>query len=477
MHKRPPRTRPEKFLRELTLSSPYRKPPSSFTLRPATPPTPSPQHTTPSSSTGYLPSAPLPPTPHPPAPLPSARFDVRKADDPTTFSLRNPFTGKVRRPTQAEYAQIRSHIPECTGYQICSPILILQCPTPPTITPLTIGGLPTVFVPDLRDYDDIGGLPGNPALPNFGGTEFHVIDGLYPSFKLVESMLKILQSKFPNVVRVAWRYNHWQVGLSSSDFSPDSYPGKFGNRAVVYTWPGQSRPHSLPLTPFTSVEGDNTDYRAFGLTPGVKVVGHKDATSSGVIVRNGVLKRLTLAYHGFLDTDEVYHPDPLTQWQIGIIDNNFPWLDVSLCRLYEDVTYSNKTYFTANPPKRLVSSAFMDENIGYGSWFEAEGFTSGRVHLFYRGPAVGFVHMPPWVEDAHRFTERANARQMDMEYMGPEVGETQKGLCGAPVVHEESIDEEVNGVVPGFVWLKCGRDLLVTALDDMIVEGWEIDDM
>jgi hypothetical protein len=50
-------------------------------------------------------------------------------------------------------------------------------------------------------------------------------------------------------------------------------------------------------------------------------------------------------------------------------------------------------------------------------------------------------------------------------------------LCGAPVVHEESFDEEVDGVVPGFVWLKCGRDLLVASLDDMIDEGWEIDDM
>jgi len=394
-----------------------------------------------------------------------------------TFTLRNPFNGKVRRPTQDEYAQIRSHIPECTGYLICGPILVLQCPTPPTRTPLTVGGLPTVFVPDLREYDDLGGLPGNPAFPNFGGSDFYVDDGMYPSFTLVESALKTLQGKLPNVVRLSWRYSHWVVGLSSSYFDPDSYPGKFGNKTVVYTWPGQSTPHSRRLTPFTSMNGDNSDYRAFGLSPGIKVVGHwQKATSSGVVVRNGHLKRLTLAYHGFLDTDDVHHPDPLPQWKIGAIDITFPWLDVALCRLAENVKYSNNTYFTANPPKRLVSSSFMDTRIRTGTWFEAEGFTSGRVHLFYRGPAVGFAHMPSYMKDAHRFTER-QPRQAEMEYMGPEVGDMQEGLCGAPVVHEASTDEEVNGIVPGFAWLKCGRDLIVASVDDVIDEGWEIDDM
>ena len=473
----PPRTRPDTFIRELTLSSPYRKPPTFFTSRPVTPPTPSPQYAKPPSSGLPLFSAPLSVTPGSPAPLPSARFDVRKPDDPTTFTLRNPFNGKVRRPTQDEFSEIRDHIPQCTGYQICGPTLVLQSPHPPVKTPLTVGGLPTIFVPDLRDYDDLGGLPGNPTLPNFGGSEFYVGEGLYPSFSLVESALKTLQTKLPNIVRLSWRYNHWVVGVSSSSFDPASYPGKFGNKSVVYTCPGQPKPHSRRLSPFTSIDGDNSDYRAFGLTPGIKVVGHEKATSSGVIVRKGVVERLTLAFHGFLDTDDVHHPDPLTQWKIGTIDITFPWLDISLCRLSEDLKYSNKTYFTANPPKRLVSSKFMDEHIGMGSWFEAEGFTCGRVHLYYRGPAVGFAYMPSYVRDAHRFTGRPYARQTEMEYLGPEVGEMQEGLCGAPVVHEASRDEEVDGVVPGFAWLMCGRDLIVASVDDIIDEGWEISDI
>jgi hypothetical protein len=92
--------------------------------------------------------------------------------------LRNPFTGKGRLPTKDEYKEIQQHVPECTGYnQICGPILVLQCPNPPKTAPLTIGGLPTILVPDLRDYDDVGGMPGNPMLPNFAEIDDFIDDG------------------------------------------------------------------------------------------------------------------------------------------------------------------------------------------------------------------------------------------------------------------------------------------------------------
>lgn len=50
-------------------------------------------------------------------------------------------------------------------------------------------------------------------------------------------------------------------------------------------------------------------------------------------------------------------------------------------------------------------------------------------------------------------------------------------MCGALVVREASPGEEVDGVVPGFAWWMCGRDLIVASVDDVIDEGWEIDDM
>src|SRR5271170_2012793 len=127
----PRRSRPETFMRNLTLSSPYRQPPALL-HRPATP-----------TSQLVKPILNAISATHPP--IVTAEFDVRKADDPMPFSLRNPSTGKVRRPTTEEFLQITSHFPQCTGYKIFSPIIILQCPEPPTTTPLTVGGVPAIF--------------------------------------------------------------------------------------------------------------------------------------------------------------------------------------------------------------------------------------------------------------------------------------------------------------------------------------------
>jgi hypothetical protein len=275
------------------------------------------------------------------------------------------------------------------------------------------------------------------------------------------------------MVKLHYRYTHWVVTLSSS-YVTTSYPGKFGKRAVVYTWPGQCKPYSRPhpMTPPTTTSGDITDYRAFGLTPGVKVVGKRMATSSGVIVQNGEERRLTLADHGFDDTDEVYHPDVSSLYLIGTVELRFPLIDVALCRFVTPLNYSNKQYFTANPPKRLVTTSFVDEFVTKGTWFEAEGFTSGRVHLFYCGPAVGYPDLQdrPSVGDSHLL------KSYQLDYFGPEVRDAQEGLCGAPVVHEEKDDEDYDGIVLGFISMKCGRDLTVAAVDELIESGWELAD-
>ena len=464
----PQRHRPTILLRNLTLSSPYRLPQDSSLFRPATPPTPTPQYSSPqavSKAQTTNPSA---------SPFVTAPFDVRKPDDPMPFSLRNPYNGKVRRPTNEEFLRIKTQFPECTGYRISSPILVLQCPQPPDTTPLTVAGLPTVFVSDMRDYDDLGGLLGNPTMNDIGGTAFWVEENRYPSFTLLESAFKKLSQSLPNVVKLQYRYAHWIVTLSSSYFDLSSYPGKFGKRAVVYTWPGQSKSYSRPrlMTSSATTSGDITDYRTFGLTPGVKVIGEKMATSSGVMVQNGEEKRLTLADHGFEDTDEVHHPDVLSHWLIGTVELRFPLIDVALCRFVTPLNYSNKQYFTANPPKRLVTTSFIDESVTKVAWFEAEGFTSGRVHMLYSGPAVGYPALKhkPYIETPYLL------RTYQLEYFGPEVGDAQEGLCGAPVVYEENDDEDYDGIVLGFIWMQCGRDLIVAAVDELVESGWELAD-
>jgi hypothetical protein len=144
-------------------------------------------------------------------------------------------------------------------------------------------------------------------------------------------------------------------------------------------------------------------------------------------------------------------------------------MDVGLCELPNTLEYSNKQYFTANPPKCLVSTAFVDEKLRRGSWFEAEGFTVGRVHLLYSGPAVGYEG-PPYIENPYLL------QNYEFSYFGPEVGVAAEGLCGAPVVNQQEEDDELNGVVLGFIWLLDGRDLLVAAVDELLEAGWQIAD-
>jgi hypothetical protein len=119
------------------------------------------------------------------------------------------------------------------------------------------------------------------------------------------------------------------------------------DRAREETW-------SSPSHSFGSVRGDVTDYRAFGLSPGVKVVGEKMATSSGIVMQNGQLRRLSLALHRFEDTDDVFHPDPLPQFHLGTIDIRIPWIDVALCVMDERVTFTNKSYFLPTPTQDIL---------------------------------------------------------------------------------------------------------------------------
>ena len=289
----PRRSRPEPFIRNLVLSSPYRHPPL---YRPTTSTTPSSQPVKPILNVDSATHPPIVP----------AEFGVRKPDDPMTFSLQDASTGKVQRPSKQEFLDIRTKFPTCTGYKICAPIFILQCPEPPATTPLTVGGLPAIFVPHLRDYG-LAGIPGNPKLPDLGGQDFFVPESRYPSFKLVEDALQLLQGIYPNIVRLQYKYAYWMVTICLSYFDSDNYPGKFGQRAVMYTWQGEAKQHTHPrLAPHDGISGDVTDYRPLGLSPGVKVTGQNIATSSGVLLQNGKLQRLSLAAHGFEDTDEVF---------------------------------------------------------------------------------------------------------------------------------------------------------------------------
>jgi hypothetical protein len=84
-------------------------------------------------------------------------------------------------------------------------------------------------------------------------------------------------------------------------------PGRFSHRPVSYRWQDPKSVSSRPCVTAPSVtQEDQSDYRAFGLSPGVKVVGKSLSTSSGVLIESSTgIQRLTLADHRFHDADEV----------------------------------------------------------------------------------------------------------------------------------------------------------------------------
>jgi hypothetical protein len=161
-------------------------------------------------------------------------------------------------------------------------------------------------------------------------------------------------------------------------------PGRFAARPVRYLSLLSSSPARERLHTPGVLHEDNTDYRAFGLTPGIKVCGKSMMTSAGVmVVHQHGRKRVTLANHSFYDSTAVYHPNSLPSFHLGRIIKRYMFNDVALCDLNPDTTFSNETYFTVQTPTKLVDAYTMERSINSESWFEVEGMSTGRVFLLY----------------------------------------------------------------------------------------------
>lgn len=94
--------------------------------------------------------------------------------------------------------------------------------------------------------------------------------------------------------------------------------------------------------------------------------------------------------------------------------------------------------------------------------------TYGLVPLLYNGPAIGYTNIFASPQDAHLIKEYV------FDYFGPDAIGVRPDLCGAPVVHEKSQNEELDGLVLGFVSSKSGRDCIVESLDEVIDSGWDL---
>jgi hypothetical protein len=172
--------------------------------------------------------------------------------------------------------------------------------------------------------------------------------------------------------------------------------------------------------------------------------------------------RVSVANHGFLAGDEVFHPTADGD-KIGDIVNRYPELDIAMIQLTPAhfSHFSNQTYFQAEPPKRLANSS----NLIKGAWFEVDGMSTGMIsflclrrtfHRPVRPPGHPKIPILEWKRDtAFRIFGASSPELMD-------------GLCGAPFVEVET------GNVAGFFHLANGDWAVCAGLDDLVAEGWEV---
>ena len=233
---------------------------------------------------------------------------------------------------------------------------------------------------------------------------------------------------------------------------------------------------------------DSTNYLENGnreLSPGVRlesasVVTDENpyATSSrtstaGVMLRNidGQV-RMTVSNHAFPKSDEVFHPSTTGGCRIGEITERCLPQEIALVRLdHPSVAFSNNSYFEAQTPKRLLRSQEL-ENSCYGSWFCADGMSTGLVFLFLQGVSCyeGARRRP--TNKPIEELEAAEWRTENIYHMiGPTGGITKDGLCGAPIVKDDSED----GGLAGFFQLPNTNEICLSpVLDEIIDCGWSL---
>lgn len=128
---------------------------------------------------------------------------------------------------------------------------------------------------------------------------------------------------------------------------------------------------------------------------------------------------------------------------------------------YLSTTFTNGEYFQAQPPHCLLHSSEIHNH----TWCCADGMASGAVFLRVAGVKD---RSPPWPPSIMvPFTEYITENIYCL--YGPTAGPIQEGVCGAPIV----VDETGNGGIIGFFQLGAEGSAwaLSSCLDDLTDRG------
>lgn len=419
-------------------------------------------------------------------------FGSRHRDDLAPFSLWDPIKEEFRYPTEYEGNWI-SKTYNATCWETAWPKLRIFTKTPPSPVPLTVGCVAVNFLPPLDhfldsvdDFDSITTPYVNPR-----GTDplrpLKIPRWRLPTAYQRETVADCVCS-LVNVAAITFYSGmlHVEIQQDGREYSARSLPPHIGGITVFYHHQSKSYWGNLEsqtiervINPLRQGESgpreDNTDYLSQGhLGPGVRVdpsvatdVGPyatlSRATTAGVLLRNtGGLERVTVACHGFPEANAVYHPTN-SQHCIGEVHERMQAYDWGLVKLAPSATFTNKSYFQAPPPKRLLKY----HELQYGEWCAADGMSTGIIFLMVNGIRSMPPPNPPGHCEEIKFTNWKH--EMAFESIGPTGGKVKEGLCGAPIVHDDE-----GGGVAGFFHLTNGRQSFSPILDKLINQGWAI---
>jgi hypothetical protein len=423
-------------------------------------------------------------------------YGARHWLDEAPFSLWDSEKNDFRLPTAVEENWLITRY-NATAIDFQFPIMVIETASPPKTLPLTVAAVAVSFVPPpstlardasgrrlepLFDARPIG-MPTNYAGPQkpVDPLSFKFRKWTQPSDEelrvLVEQLFTFCNPRMVHILCprliVELRVDDQRV------YQPNSLPRRIGGFAVHYYHQADSvfeglsvRGRERLISPTTSTEDDSDYLAAFNeLCPGVRVESAKTTnigqyadlsmrTTAGILVRdNHGHQRLTVSNHGFLHSDEVFHPTNNGR-HIGEIDERFDYLDIALVKLNPAIKFTNATYFEAKRPRRLLRS----QEIPDGVFFCVDGMSTGAVFMQAQGITLDIPPRPSSMT-AIRFLKLRTFRGFGALGSVP-----REGICGAPFIEDDS-DE---GGVAGFFVNGNAHFALTSCLDEFIDRSWGV---
>ena len=417
--------------------------------------------------------------------------------DEAPFSLWDEAKNDFRLPTSSESAWLVTRY-KASAIEFQFPIMVIETADPPKPLPLTVATVAVSFLsppstPVARNTNGMRLEPLYDARPigfstNYAGMrgpkdplQFTFRKWIQPTDEELKSLVDAL-FRFcnPRMVHILCPWIIIELRVDDQrTYEPGSLPRRIGGFAAHYhhslesVFEGLSVQGRERLISLTASTQDNSNYLQVynELCPGVRVESGEVtnmgqyaqfsmSTTAGILIRdNHGHQRLSVSNHGFLYSDEVFHPSS-NGVEIGVIDERWDALDIALVKLHPPARFTNNTYFEAKRPRRLLRS----QEIPDGAFFSVDGMSTGIVYMQAQGLALDIPPRPQFCTDI------TFAKMRIYRGFGAMAAVPRDGICGAALVEDDS--EE--GGVAGFFQNGNSYYALSPCLDELIDRSWGV---